>query len=172
VIIRSDSTEYVLAVVEALRNGELPARELSVVCPDCDQPQTFLDNDNHLVVLADEHRIAGGVVVVICCQGLWAIDPAAVGIDTPNWQGWLTWEEAGPAEPDDLTAQSRHRIEGATHAFYAIGRVITGDGWGLDLIQMNGETELLVTSWPTRLDEAEAKATAADFERELNPALR
>ncbi len=80
----------------------------------------------------------------------------------------LTWESAGTDEPGDQNADSRHLIPGATSAYYSIGPY--GDGcWSLELIQMRDGEEIFCLYWGPRGNEADAKATAEQFERTDNP---
>jgi hypothetical protein len=85
-----ETAAYVLAVVAGVERSTLHPEHLTAVCPECEQQQTFLDNDLHLVVSS----AAGKVAVVVGCEGYWVVDPKLVGIDAPNWQS--VSEQVGP----------------------------------------------------------------------------
>lgn len=74
---------YVLAVVEALVRETLPQEARTNECPECTGILRPLDNSDHLIWAS---QAGDEVVVIIGCEGYWVVDPALVGIDSPNWQ--------------------------------------------------------------------------------------
>lgn len=74
------AARHVLACVEALVAEKLPLEHRVSECPECCE---------EIDIFNTEHLIWGerdDVVIIIGCEGYWAIDPALVGIDSPNWQ--------------------------------------------------------------------------------------
>ncbi len=78
---------YVLAVATNIARLATIPGALTDVCSECGEKQTYLYNDEHLVVevpggTPDQRRVA----VVICCERYWMVDPKLVGIHAPNRQ--------------------------------------------------------------------------------------
>lgn len=77
---------YILAVVQAIVQETLPVEARTNECPECTGtilPADFAAQRDHLVWVS---QAGDEVVVIIGCEGYWVVDPALVGIDSPNWQ--------------------------------------------------------------------------------------
>jgi hypothetical protein len=85
------TAEYIAAVVRALTEDNLsPDARRSNQCPECEQWLGFFNTDYHIVYNASTENDPENMIVVVGCEGYWAIDPKLVGIrDT----GWMSPEE-------------------------------------------------------------------------------
>ncbi len=79
---QSESAQYMRAVASAITaNVDLMT---TTMCLDCDKEV------GKLGFVASWHTLTAyraQTIVVIGCEGYWHIDPAAVGISSPNWMG-------------------------------------------------------------------------------------
>lgn len=80
--VRNDLTDadrrYVQAAIKALKDGAFLILWLTPRCPECGQIPREADG---------LHQVFVGHVL-IGCEGYYAIDPNAVGIESEGWQDW------------------------------------------------------------------------------------
>ena len=81
-LIDTPGLAYLNAVAAALTAGK--DLDLTSVCPECGEEPVPHDNDHMMAMASGNGWIIA--VVVVGCEGYWAIDPRSVGIDAPNWQ--------------------------------------------------------------------------------------
>ena len=93
---RSGTDAYVNAIAELLNAGTLPATASRTnYCPECGTDLMTPDDFymDHVVWRDESAPYAPNLmypdpVVIVGCEGYWVIDPAVVGIDSPNWSDW------------------------------------------------------------------------------------
>lgn len=145
-LIRTEDARYLHAVATALAAGTLPVSEQTVECPECGEEQTYNANDGHVVVLDNDNEDfdEATALVVIACEGLWVVNPAAVGIDFPLWQEWkvgkyvdmaLNWirEDMADNEYPDGPPRSTADLP-ANRAHEAVGLPFGDDEYGQALL--------------------------------------
>lgn len=72
---------YLTAVANAVLRDGVIIPGAGDLCPECQQHINSFDLEHAIILSPDQ-----GVIVVIACEGYWAIDPQAVGMDRGNWQ--------------------------------------------------------------------------------------
>lgn len=99
------TAHYMMAVAGALEDGErIDPEAMTDRCPECNEVQTFLDNDNHAVMRRSNVEGDTRVFVVIGCEGYWVLDPKPLGVpgDNSQWSDWRDIDNYPIDTPDDI----------------------------------------------------------------------
>jgi hypothetical protein len=93
-LIDARTAAYLMAVIQTVVIEGRTDIPLTTTCPECDERVDMFGGYNHISVALTE----GTHAVVIGCEGYWIVNPALVGIDSPNWSDWAKL-------PDDVTPE-------------------------------------------------------------------
>lgn len=109
-VIDLKTATYLVGVGNAIREGRVPEKYLTDMCPECGLLCTWsLGEDPHITMPAKEYDTISArsdandwqVYVVVGCEGYWAINPRDVGMPSESWQDWTLLPN--DVTPDDFT---------------------------------------------------------------------